>query len=145
VVDLLQGVAVKLFRVAFLVMSAVPVFGSACGTKEDHPPSYGSMTMPPAPLPGVGGPRADGSTVDAAGDSGTCVTIAITGSAVSQTYQPDPAQVPVGGIITQGTYVLTGANIFTGLGGVTGQTRRRTAARWGSKPRAARSRPRAPS
>jgi hypothetical protein len=79
------------------------------------------MSGPPPPI-GHGGPGADASR-DGTLDGTACPTTIPNGApVVTQVFVGEPEPLPIGGSIVQGTYFLTAANVYTGVGGNAGPT-----------------------
>jgi len=59
-------------------------------------------------------------TPDAANPDGGCASLPLCGDLVTEDYVAQVAPPAMGGMLVSGTYILTAAHIYTGLGGMTG-------------------------
>lgn len=110
---------------SLLVASALM---TSIGCKEDphRPPAAGDLPQaPPISAGGGGGTReggVDGGADEDGGDAGPCNDLPNEGVVVDQNGIVGDAPTGSGGIIQDGTYELTAANVYVGLGGTPGPT-----------------------
>lgn len=96
---------------------------AACASKNDKPPPPINNEGDTTPhVGGAGGGSNDGGAKDAGGADAACVALANSGSVVTETYVAEQLPVPLGGAIAAGVYALTGAFVYTGVGGSSGPT-----------------------
>jgi hypothetical protein len=99
-------------------------------TKETAPPVSNEDPGAGGPPPGVpragggtGGTVGDGGLFLDGGDGGMCTLLSVASAApVMQQQVAEAAPIPLGGVIPDGTYVLSKDTIYTGPGGTTGLT-----------------------
>lgn len=105
------------------------VFAAACKEDEPRPPVAEDTSQPPGLGKGGGGAGADGGALveggavtDDSGDAGTCTDLVLTGAANDQTAVSGEPPNGTGGVILDGTYDITAAQVYVGISGVPGLT-----------------------
>jgi hypothetical protein len=109
---------------------AVVLGAAACTTNSTASyPSADSGAEEASPAEDAGNDGADDGAMggpdarpDVRGDGGTCTTIALLGSLVPGTFVASAPPSGAGGMVADGTYVLTKYQLYTGTGGLSGPT-----------------------
>jgi hypothetical protein len=94
---------------------------AACSNSSAMPPYLGSESNAPPP-PGSGNGGDDGADTGTTADGAACPALENEGATVTVENVGETVPASIGGIITTGTYALTGENYYTGLGGNAGPT-----------------------
>ena len=116
-----------LSRTLFVMPLLSVLMVAACSAKTNHPAAAETSSGNVAGgghgssgSAGVGGTVGDGGRL---GDGGSCTTLLLASAPiVSQQQVAEAVPVPIGGIITDGTYFLTKDTMYTGPGGSTNVT-----------------------
>jgi hypothetical protein len=115
----------KIFFAMGGTLAVIAIAAAACQKSEDRPPYLDDEGDSGATPPPGGGGRRDGGGSDgslaADVDSG-CVELADNGALVNEQGIGEALPPTLGGTIAPGTYNLTGANVYTGVGGLSGPT-----------------------
>lgn len=110
---------------SLLVVSALLTF-AACKEDPHRPPAAGDLPQAPPIGGGAGGGGTGEGGADAgeddAGDAGACNDLPNEGVVVDQAGIVGDAPTGTGGIIQDGTYELTAANVYVGAAGTPGLT-----------------------
>ena len=92
---------------------------SACKDEPAKPDVLADGLPPPLSVGGGGAPQETGDSSDA---GGTCTDLQVTKAAVDQVAFVDTLPQATGGIVADGSYDLTEARVYRGLGATPGPT-----------------------
>lgn len=95
---------------------------AACTKSVDMPAALGDEGSTFTPPGGGGGGMRDAGDGGVVGEGGVCTTLPNNATQIAQKYVGEAVPVPMGGAIVTGTYYLTAANVYTGVGGNAGPT-----------------------
>lgn len=109
-----------MMRISFAALVAFSIVGSfACQKAEQKPAALDST----GPTFGGGSSTAMDGSADGA-MSAACTPLSNDATVVGERYVDTILPTPLGGVVTAGTYFLTTANAYSGVGGTTGLTGR---------------------
>jgi hypothetical protein len=120
----MTSLRLSLFAATILLLTACS--GSSEAVPDSSPTDAGgdAAPAPAAPTGHVDAGAADGAPAgDADGSAQACTTLLDSSTGVTLMSVADVAPSPAGGIVHDGTYVLTDAALYVGAGGASGPTK----------------------